>query len=95
LSVSFLLIALVILGYFIGYYYELTDIVLALIFILILTGIMYALIAINHVLHKAIITNKGNISLYNSILIKSLLLVSGIVGLIVQFTVVSGAFSAN
>lgn len=95
LSVSFLLIALVILGYFIGYYYELTDIVLALIFILIPAGIMYALIAINHVLHKAIITNKGNISLYNSILIKSLLLVSGIVGLIVQFIVVSGAFSAN
>jgi hypothetical protein len=62
LSVSFLLIALVILGYFIGYYYELTDIVLALIFILILTGIMYALIAINHVLHRAIITNKGNVS---------------------------------
>ena len=62
LSVSFLLIALVILGYFIGYYYELTDIVLALIFILIPAGIMYALIAINHVLHRAIIINKGNVS---------------------------------
>ena len=95
LSVSFLLIVLTISGYIIAYPYNIPEIILTLVSILAPVGIMFGLIAINNAIHKTLITNNGDVSFYNSMLVKSLLLLSGIVGLVVQFSASNGMFSAN
>lgn len=91
LLVSFLLMILTFSAYLTGYRYDTNQTILAVISTLIPVGIMFAIITINNQLYKTFITNKSNVKFYNSILIKSLLIISGLVGIIIQYSVPTNA----